>query len=205
MSSVPRQKSLANPSRRQYRHVRTGARWRQGQIRPGARTDPMLKCYELLGFMPAALSLEILEFAYSSDKPLYRSVLAAVAEANRVRPVFLERKPRAQRHAEMISTLGRPRMEEAAATLLRGWLLQAENAMLIEFLDALGIPHEKGVVEDFPPTVEDEKLKAAVEGLLAKHPKEKVALYLNTIHATSGVDWKNLEDLLQNDPRLQIA
>ena len=185
--------------------MRTGARWQQGQIRPGTHANPMLKCYELLGFMPAALSQEILEFAYSSDKALYRGVLAAVAEANRVRPVFLERKPRAQRHVEMISTLGRPRMEEAAATLLRGWLLQAENAMLIEFLDALGIPHEKGVVEDFPPTVEEEKLKAAVEALLAKHPKEKVALYLNTIHATSGVDWKNLEDLLQNDPRLQIA
>jgi len=165
----------------------------------------MLKCYELLGFMPTALAQEILEFAYGADKPLYRGVLAAVAEANRVRPVFLERKPRVQRHVEMISTLGRPRMEEAAATLLRGWLLKAENAMLIEFLDALGIPHDKGVVEDFPPTVEDEKLKAAVEGLLAKHPKEKVALYLNTIHATSGVEWKNLDELLQNDARLQIA
>ncbi len=165
----------------------------------------MLKCYELLGFMPASLAQEILEFAYSSDKPLYRSVLAAVAESNRVRPVFLERKPRVQRHGDMISALGRPRMEDAAATLLRGWLLKAENAMLVEFLDALTIPHEKGVVEDFPATVDDEKLKAAVECLLSKHPQEKVTLYLNTIHATSGVTWPNLEAILQNDPRLQIA
>ena len=165
----------------------------------------MLKCYELLGFMPATLAQEILEYAYSSDKPLYRGVLAAVAEANRVRPVFLERKPRVQRHAEMISALGRPRMEEAAAMLLRGWLLKAENAMLVEFLDALGIVHDQGVVEDFPASIEDEKLKAAVEGLLAKHPKERVTLYLNTVQATGGVTWNNLEELLQNDPRLQIA
>lgn len=165
----------------------------------------MLKCYELLGFMPAELSREILEYAYQADKPLYRGVLAAVAEANRVRPVFLERKPRVQRHAEMINALGRPRMEEAAATLLRGWLLKAQTQMLTEFLDTLGITHDKGVVEDFPPSVDDEKLKTAVENLLAKHPKEKVTLYLNTIHATSGVQWPNLEALLGNDPRLQIA
>ncbi|MCZ7637456.1 MAG: hypothetical protein M5U12_16345 [Verrucomicrobia bacterium] len=48
-------------------------------------------------------------------------------------------------------------------------------------------------------------MKTAVENLLAKHPKEKVALYLNTIHATSGVQWPNLEALLGSDPRLQIA
>lgn len=165
----------------------------------------MLKCYELVGFMPAELSREILETTYRDDKPLYKSVLAAVAQALRVRPVFLEKKPRVQRHAEMISVLGRPRLEEAAASLLRGWLVKSQTAMLADFLDALGIPHQQGVVEDFPDTVPDDKLDAAVEQLLAKYPREKVALYLNAIPATSGVNWPNLTQRLQSDPRLQIA
>jgi hypothetical protein len=165
----------------------------------------MLKCYELVGFMPAELSREILDTTYRDDKPLYKSVLAAVAQALRVRPVFLEKKPRAQRHAEMINVLGRPRLEEAAATLLRGWLLKSQTSMLADFLDALGIPHQQGVVEEFPATVPDDKLKAAVETLLAKYPREKVALYLNAIQATSGVQWANLEQLLHADSRLQIA
>jgi hypothetical protein len=165
----------------------------------------MLKCYELVGFMPAPLSQEILEFAYTADKALYRAVLAAVAESNHVRPAFLERKPRPQRHAEMISALGRPRMDEAAASLLRGWLVKSQTALLTDFLDALGIPHDNGVVEEFPANVDDAKLKAAVDGLLAKHPTDRVAVYLNAINATSGVQWPHLEALLHSDPRLQIA
>lgn len=165
----------------------------------------MLKCHELLGFVTPALAQEVIEYAYASDKPVYRAVLAAVAEANRVRPVFLEKKPRVQRHAEMVGALSRPRLEDAAASLLRGWLLKAETAILTDFLDALGVAHEKGVVEDFPQTVEDAKLKAAVDLLLSKHPAEKVIVYLNTVQSTGGVNWENLEQMLRNDTRLQLG
>lgn len=165
----------------------------------------MLKCHELLGFVTPALAQEVIEYAFASDKPLYRAVLAAVADANRVRPVFLEKKPRTQRHSEMASVLSRPRLEEAAANLLRGWLLKAQTGILTDFLDALGIPHEKGVVEDFPETLDDAKLKSAVDLLLSKHPAEKVIVYLNTVQSTGGVNWENLEQMLQNDPRLQLG
>jgi hypothetical protein len=165
----------------------------------------MLKCHELIGFISPALAQEIVESTFSADKPLYRAVLAAVAEANRVRPVFLEKRPRVQRHAEMIAALARPRMEEAAANLLRGWLLKSENRLICEFLDALGIAHENGVVGDFPETVEDVKLNEAVDAVLRSHPAEKVILYLNTVHATSGVRWQNLDQLLTGDARLQLG
>ncbi|HNQ90412.1 MAG TPA: hypothetical protein PKM73_17495 [Verrucomicrobiota bacterium] len=165
----------------------------------------MLKCHELLGFVSPALAQEILEYTFVTDKPVYRTVLAAVAESNRVRPVFLERKPRTVRHTEMLSALTRPRLEEAAANLIRTWLLKAQTPMLTDFLDCLGIQHDKGAVEEFPPAVEDAKLQAAVDLLLSKHPAEKVIIYLNTVRATAGVDWQNLEDLLQKDPRLQLG
>lgn len=165
----------------------------------------MLKCHELIGFMPPALAQEILEYLFTNEKPIYRVILAAVAEANRVRPVFFQRKPKARRNAEILTSLSRPRMEEAAATLLREWLLKAELSMLKEFLDDLGIEHEDGVVEEFPPTVDDERLKTAVEHLLEKHPPEKVCIYLNTVRATSGIDWPNLNRMLGEDERLQIA
>jgi len=165
----------------------------------------MLKCHELLGFVTPALAQEVIEYAFASDKPLYRAVLAAVAEATRVRPAYLERKPRSQRHADMTSVLSRPRLEEAAANLLRGWLLKAQTGMLTDFLDALGVPHEQGVVEDFPQTVDDAPLKAAVDLLLGKYPAEKVIVYLNTVQSTGGVNWENLEQMLQSDPRLQLG
>src|SRR5438105_987246 len=139
----------------------------------------MLSSHELLGFMSPTLSLEILACAHESDKPLYRAALNAVAEARKLRPVFLERQPRAQRHAMMLATLARPALELFTGNLIRNWLLKKHKNMLIDFLDALAIPHEEGVVEDLPKTTDDAKLRAAVDGLLAKYPPEAIAVYLH--------------------------
>ena len=165
----------------------------------------MLKCHELMGFVSPALAQEVVECTFANDKALYRAVLAAVADAARVRPAFMEKKPRVQRHAEMIRALASPRLEEAAANLLRGWLVKAQTSILTDFLDTLGVPHEKGVVNDFPKTIDDEKLKAAVDLLLSKYPPEKVIVYLSTVKASGGADWENLGKMLAEDPRLQLG
>jgi hypothetical protein len=165
----------------------------------------MLTCHEILGFMPQAMAQEILEHAFTSDKENYRLTLKAVAEARRVRPVFYQRKPRTERHREMLETICRPQLETVASQLLCGWLLKAQSSMLADFLNGLGISHEQGVIKDCPPSVEDGKLTAAIEALLAKYPAQKVAVYLNAFYATSDARWPNLAALLRNDPRLQLG
>src|SRR5690242_12795284 len=118
----------------------------------------MLTSHELLGFMSPPLALEILTHAYESDKPLYRATLAAVAEARKLRPVFLERQPRTQRNTTILATLAKPSMEAVTANLIRTWLLKKYTGLLSDFLGACGIAHKEGVVEDLPPTIDDEKL-----------------------------------------------
>lgn len=165
----------------------------------------MLTSHELLGFMSPTLALDILTYAYETDKPLYRATLGAVAEARKLRPVFLERQPRPQRHAAMLATLARPSLEMVTANLLRTWLLKKHKQMLIDFLDALGIAHQEGVVEDLPPAMDDAKVRAAVEALLAKHPPEAVAVYLNAFNEMNEVEWPSLKTMLESDPRLQLG
>jgi hypothetical protein len=58
----------------------------------------MLTSHELFGFMSPALANEILNYAYESDKPTYKATMNGVAQALRVRPVYLERQARPQRH-----------------------------------------------------------------------------------------------------------
>src|SRR4249919_2332963 len=108
----------------------------------------MLTSHELLGFMSPNLGVEILTFTFETDKPLYRATLGAVAEAREVRSVFLERQPKPQRHSAMLATLARPGLEMVTANLLRTWLLKRYKDMLCDFLDALGIAHKDGVVDD---------------------------------------------------------
>ena len=115
--------------------------------------------HELFGFMSPELSKRILDETYADDKPLYKLTLAAVADAKKLRPMFYEKKPRAERDADMVSMLSRPRLEETSANLLRGWLMRTQKPLPIDFLNALGLKHKEGVVDDFPPTLEDATLK----------------------------------------------
>jgi len=165
----------------------------------------MLTSHEILGFMSPGLATEILVYAYESDKPLYRTVIAAVAEARKVRPVFLERQPRPQRHATMLATLSKPSLEIVTASLLRTWLLKKHKELLIDFLDKLGITHKEGVVEDLPPTMDDAKLREAVDAVLAKYQPEVVAVYLNAFNEMNEVEWPNLKAMLESDKRLQVG
>ena len=165
----------------------------------------MLTSHELLGFMSPSLALDILNYSFESDKPLYRATLAAVADARKLRPVFLERQPRTQRHAAMLTTLTRPSLELITGNLIRAWLLKKYNGMLVDFLNALGISHKDGVVEELPPTVEDSKLKVAVDELVLKYPPEVVAIYLNAFNEMNEVEWGNLKTMLEQDSRLQLG
>lgn len=165
----------------------------------------MLTSHELLGFMSPSLANEILDWTYQSERATYKATVQAVADARKLRTVFLERQPRPQRHATMISALNRPNLEVVASTLLRTWLVKKHKDMLVDFLNALGIEHEDGVVEGLPESVDDAKLKDAVEMLLGKYPHEAVGVYLNAFNDMNEANWQNLKALLEGDSRLQLG
>ena len=155
--------------------------------------------------MSPDLANDILSFTFESDRPAYKATLNAVAEVKRVRPIFLERQPRAARHASMLVALTRPNMDAAAGALIRAWLVQKHQAMLADFLNALDIKNENGVVDDLPPSVDDARLKLAVENLLSKYSHEVVAVYLNAFNDMNAAGWANLKALLETDTRLQLG
>ena len=165
----------------------------------------MLTSHELLGFMSPNLGLEILTYTFESDKPLYRAVLTSVAEARKVRPVFLERQPKQQRHSAMLASLARPGLEAVTANLVRTWLLKKYKGMLCDFLDALGIAHKEGVVDDLPASIDDAKLNAAVDLLVNKYPREVAAVYLHAFQEMNEVNWPNLKTMLESDKRLELG
>lgn len=165
----------------------------------------MLKSHELFGFMSRALAGEILHFAFESEKPTYKATLAAVAQSRHLRPVFMERQPRVQRDETILNSLSRPALDMAAGTLIRTWLVKKYTAMLEDFLNALEIKNEKGVVDDLPDSMDDAKLKSAIDVIVAKYPPEVVAVYLNAFNDMNEANWANLKTLLENDPRLQLG
>ena len=108
------------------------------------------------------------------------------------------------RHKLVIESLKRPAFEETATQLLSGWLIKHQVGMLKQFLDAMNIDHEDGVVENLPTEAPDDALDAAIEALLSSHDREIVILYLHAFHSMNNAGWSNLEAILENDHRVQF-
>jgi hypothetical protein len=83
--------------------------------------------------------------------------------------------------------------EMVAARLLVAYHLAAQRPMMGSFLDALGIKHEEGLIEDEElPAPSAEKLKEAATAMAAQYPREDVALYLSTLVWQDPDTWGGL-------------
>lgn len=165
----------------------------------------MYKPHEIFARMPGETASQLFAFVFEKEKPLYKATVESLAKQRKLRPVFLERKPREERHAWMRDALGRKMSEGIAAHLLQIWLIGAHKGVLCDFLDALGIAHdENGTIEELPAAPESDKLKAAVDTLLAKHDRGVVAVYLHAFQALDEKGWPTLETLLAEDERLRL-
>jgi hypothetical protein len=160
---------------------------------------------ELFLAMSPKLANQILEELHANDRDLYRVALQATAQARKVRPVFLERQPRAERHRTMIGAFCRSDMTTVAGNVLSGWLVKTQPALLTDFLDTLKIKHDKGVVEDLPKTVDDAELSKAIDLLVGKYPREIVALYLHAFYGMNEASWPKLDAMLHEDERLVLG
>jgi hypothetical protein len=160
---------------------------------------------EMFAEISPALATRIVEEVHASDKELYRVALASAAQAKKVRPVFMERQPRAERYRSMATALARPDLNMVAGNVISGWLVKNQPALLSDFLTTLKIPHQNGVVETLPEKVEDKDLQEAVNLLLGKYPPEIVGLYLRAFHDMNDANWPNLKQLLAEDVRLMLG
>ena len=153
-----------------------------------------------------ALASNLLSYLMENEKPLYKATIEAVAKQRKLRPVFLERKPRNERNTWLHEALGRKASDAVAGHILQIWLVGRHAALLCDFLDGLGIKHdENGTVEQLPPQPEKELLEKVITGLLQKHDPEIVAVYLHAFQALNETGWTTLDEILQSDERLQLG
>jgi hypothetical protein len=85
--------------------------------------------------------------------------------------------------------------ELVAARLLVTYHLAQQRPMMASFLDALGIKHEDGLIEDEDvqsPT--PEALKGAAATLAASYPADDVSLYLSTLIWQDPETWGALAE-----------
>lgn len=104
-----------------------------------------------------------------------------------------------EKRAKHLATL--PSLPESlAGRALIVYHLAEQRPMMGAFLDALGIPHEDGVMQEEAVTPDPAKVAAAAEQLSREYPSNSVSLYLNTLLSQDPDTWKALEDVPQRVP-----
>ena len=90
-----------------------------------------------------------------------------------------------------------PQVPDAvAARALVNYHLGLKRPMMGDFLDALGIAHEEGLIKDETVGKPDSgKLKTAADQIAAKYPAEDVALYFSTLVSQDPETWGELAEL----------
>ena len=162
--------------------------------------------YEIFGRCSSQLANEIFVYLQEKEKPVYRAVIQNLANQRKLRPVFIERKPKPERHTWLQQALARKPADDLAMQVLQIWLLGAQQPLICQFLDALQIKHDgKGVVDQLPPEPEPEKLESAVDLILQSHSPDVVTIYLRLFLMMDDAGWKRLGEMLETDARLRVG
>jgi len=82
-----------------------------------------------------------------------------------------------------------------AARTLVVYHLAEQRAMMGAFLDALGVAHEDGLIQEDEVKPEPAKLAPAAAAIAGRYPAQDVALYLNTLLCQDPQTWGGLEGL----------
>ncbi len=103
-----------------------------------------------------------------------------VAKALRFRPQAIRKLPMAKRAARARRLIEGPKNADLAYELFGTYLVRTKKDLVTGFLDATGVPHNEGMIEDVdasPPA--EEKVEAAVSELDTKFDAADVTLYLS--------------------------
>ena len=165
-----------------------------------------MKCYEIFSKLSPELTNEIFGYLLESERPVYKAMIQNIASRRKLRPVFIERKPKNERHLWLQQALSLKGCDDLAIQLLQIWLLGTQREMICEFLDSLGIEHDgRGVVENFPAEPAREKLQHTITKLLEKRAPEVVAVYLHAFQAMDETGWSVLDETLATDTRVSAV
>lgn len=87
--------------------------------------------------------------------------------------------------------------DTVAARVLIAYHLAEQRPMMGAFLDAAGIAHTDGVIEDEDVQPDAARIPAAAAAIAEKFPAEDVALYLATLYWQDPEAWAALDGLPQ--------
>src|SRR5215510_7250199 len=150
--------------------------------------------------LPVAVRVEAADAFWRDDQSpdiemQHAEAVIALARRLNFRPKALSALP-VERRARQLAQMDD--VSDAIATrALIAFHFTARRPLMGAFLDALGIPHDQGLItaEQVAPP-DREKLAEAARSVKGAFPAEDVALYLRTLSALDADTWGQLDEVL---------
>ena len=118
-----------------------------------------------------------------------------IAQQKKFRPKFVLGLDDERRAKHLATLVAMP--EALAARALVIYHLTEQREMMGQFLDALGLKHENGLIEEDDAKPDPAKVDAAVAAISAKYPADDVSLYLSTLLCQDPDTWGALQPFPQ--------
>lgn len=166
-----------------------------------------VNAYEIYQNIKPSIIVDLFTWMRNEERDLYKTTVATLANDRKLRPVFIQKKPVAEQIAWMHKTLKLKSSNMIGEHLFQVYFVQAQQGLLVAFCDAMGIKHDgKGSIDGaLPKSLDDEKLKTAIDTLVADNDPQLVSLYLHIFNLQTQSDWKNLTETLASDERLKFV
>jgi len=121
--------------------------------------------------------------------------LGAIIKARHLRPQVARSMPPDEQARALAGVLDPG--EPVAAALLVALHLGSRRPMLTAFLDAVGLPHEDGILKEEADAValDESRLRAGVDALKGKFDEAAIRTYLNTLWLQDPDRWGGLREL----------
>ena len=134
----------------------------------------------------------------SKDAPaMFRQMVDAAAASIKARPVFLRNQSFELRAKTIRRALARVSANLVADELLAIYFLECRKALLLEWLDLVGLAHEDGTLKDDEPAQPAEsELAAAVAKYRGAGDDPDRELLLRAFAAQSAIEWPALDALV---------
>ncbi|MGB0326676.1 MAG: hypothetical protein ACPGJR_03990 [Akkermansiaceae bacterium] len=166
-----------------------------------------MKAFEVYQQIDPALVSDMFLWLRENERQLYKSAVASLTAARKLRPIFVEKKPVPEQIAWLHKTLKLRTSDTIGEHLFQAYFMKGQQQLLIAFCDGLGIEHDgEGSVEgSLPDTLDDEKLKSTIDTLLEGNDAKLITLYLHIFNLQTVSGWENLGKLLEEDERLTLS
>lgn len=133
-------------------------------------------------------------------------VTQELAGALKFREGFLKRLPISEKARHLRRLADSPTLRHVCDDLLRSWVVSRKTPMLVCFVEAQGLKHINGILEESVTQAELKSVQKGVHAVLEKFPPREVALYMGIMLTVGGDFWVGLAEAVEAEfPGMKAA